>query len=339
MAGTRAAQRRATQTALITEARQRFATEGYTAVRLSDVVDALGMTKGALYHHFTGKHDLFRAVVQQVQQEVADRVQAAARPGAGPWEELIAGCEAFLASYSSPETRQIMLIDAPTVLGWREWKEMDGAYSERLLTEVLTSLMENGTLVSRPVEPMVHLLSGAMNEAALWLAETDSPTALKDTMDALQCMLGSLRADGIAPSAEASSVEGMSEQLPSSDNVVLKGIREEPNPEDGTRVLVDRLWPRGVSKERADLDEWAKDATPTTDLRRVFHSGEMPWPQFVEAYRAELTERPEAVAAVEHLRHEALTGRVTLLFAGHDHVHCHARVLREAVLGVEEDLT
>ena len=339
MPGTRRAQREATEAALITEARQRFATEGYTAVRLSDVVDALGMTKGALYHHFTSKHDLFRAVVQQVQQEVADRVQAAARPGAGPWEELIAGCEAFLASYSSPETRQIMLIDAPTVLGWREWKEMDGACSERLLTEVLTSLMEDGILVSRPVEPVVHLLSGAMNEVALWLAETDSPTALKDTMDALQCMLGSLQADGIAPAAEASSVEGMSGRLPSSDDVVLKGIREEPGLEDGTRVLVDRLWPRGVSKERAALDEWAKDATPTTELRRAFHNGEIPWAQFVDAYRAELTERPEAAAAVEHLRGKALKGRVTLLFAGHDHVHSHARVLREAVLGVEEDLS
>ena len=339
MAGTRAAQRRATQAALITVARQRFASEGYSAVRLSDVVDALGMTKGALYHQFAGKKDLFLAVLRQVQQEVADRVQEAARPCADPWKELVAGCEAFLASYSDPEIRQIMLIDAPTVLGWREWKEMDEACSERLLTEVLTSLMEDGILVSRPVEPLVRLLSGAMNEAALWLAETESPTALKDTMDALLCMLGSLRADGTAPAAEASSVAGMSQRLPSSDNVVLKGIREEPSAEDGARVLVDRLWPRGVSKERAALDEWAKDATPTTELRRAFHSGDLPWPQFVEAYRAELTERPEAVAAVEHLRHEALTGRVTLLFAGHDHVHCHARVLREAVLGVEEDLT
>lgn len=339
MAGTRAAQRRATQTALITEARQRFAAEGYTAVRLSDVVATLGMTKGALYHHFTGKRDLFRAVVQQVQQEVADRVQAAAQPGADPWEELVAGCEAFLASYSNPETQQIMLVDAPTLLGWREWKEMDGACSERLLAEVLVSLMEDGTLVSRPVEPVVHLLSGAMNEAALWLAETDSPTALKDTMDALQCMLGSLRADGIALAAEASSVEAMSERLPSSDNVVLKGIREDPSTDDGTRVLVDRLWPRGVSKERADLDEWAKEATPTTELRRAFHSGDLTWPQFVDAYRAELTERPEAIAAVKHLRDEALKGRVTLLFAGHDRAHCHARVLREAVLGVEEDLS
>ena len=225
------------------------------------------------------------------------------------------------------------------MLGWRKWKEMDGACSERLLTKVLTSLMEGAALVPRLVEPVVRLLSGAMNEAALWLAETESPTALKDATDTLQCMLGSLRADGITPAAGASSVDDMSERLPSSDNVVLKGIREEPGPDDGTRVLVDRLWPRGVSKERAALDEWAKDATPTTELRRAFHSGDLPWPQFVEAYRAELTERPEAVAAVEHLRHEALTGRVTLLFAGHDHVHCHARVLREAVLGVEEDLT
>ena len=83
----------------------------------------------------------------------------------------------------------------------------------------------------------------------------------------------------------------MSQNLPSSDSVVLKGIREEPSAEDGARVLVDRLWPRGISKERAALDEWAKDATPTTELRRAFHNGEMPWPQFVDAYRAELTER------------------------------------------------
>ena len=130
-------------------------------------------------------------------------------------------------------------------------------------------------------------------------------------------MPDSLRADRIAPTDGASTVAGMSQRLPSSANVVLKGIREEPSAEDGARVLVDRLWPRGVSKERAALDEWAKDATPTTELRRAFHSGDLPWPQFVEA----------------------LTGRVTLLFAGHDHVHCHARVLREAVLGVEEDLT
>ncbi len=123
--------------------------------------------------------------------------------------------------------------------------------------------------------------------------------------------------------------------LPAACNVVIKGVREEPSPDDGRRVLVDRLWPRGVSRERAALDEWAKNATPSTALRRAFHSGDLDWERFVPAYRAEL-EEPAAREAVEGLRAEALSGRVTLLIAGHDHVRTHARVLREAVLGVDD---
>ena len=120
--------------------------------------------------------------------------------------------------------------------------------------------------------------------------------------------------------------------LPAASDVVIKGVREEPSPDDGRRVLVDRLWPRGVSRERAALDEWAKDATPSTALRRAFHSGDLDWERFVPAYRAEL-EEPAAREAVEGLRAEALSGRVTLLIAGHDRNRTHARVLREAILG------
>ena len=123
--------------------------------------------------------------------------------------------------------------------------------------------------------------------------------------------------------------------LPAACNVVIKGVREDPSPDDGRRVLVDRLWPRGVSRERAALDEWAKNATPSTALRRAFHSGDLDWERFVPAYRAEL-EEPAAREAVEGLRAKALSGRVTLLIAGHDHVRTHARVLREAVLGVDD---
>ena len=123
--------------------------------------------------------------------------------------------------------------------------------------------------------------------------------------------------------------------LPAASDVVIKGVREDPSPDDGRRVLVDRLWPRGVSRERAALDEWAKDATPSTALRRAFHSGDLDWERFVPAYRAEL-EEPAAREAVEGLRAEALSGRVTLLIAGHDRVRTHARVLREAILGVDD---
>ena len=123
--------------------------------------------------------------------------------------------------------------------------------------------------------------------------------------------------------------------LPAASAVVIKGVRDEPSPDDGRRVLADRLWPRGVSKERAALDEWAKDATPSTALRRAFHSGDLDWERFVPAYRAEL-EEPAAREAVEGLRAEALSGRVTLLIAGHDRDRTHARVLREAILGVDD---
>ena len=125
-------------------------------------------------------------------------------------------------------------------------------------------------------------------------------------------------------------------EFPAAADVVIKGVRDEPSHEDGRRVLVDRLWPRGVSRERAALDEWAKDATPSTALRRAFHSGDLDWERFVPAYRAELEEEPRAVEAVDELRTEALSGRVTLLIAGHDRNRTHARVLREAVLGVDD---
>lgn len=147
--------------------------------------------------------------------------------------------------------------------------------------------------------------------------------------------LRSVRSDGTALVAERATVEDMSDQLPSPDNVILKGIREDPDADDGTRVLVDRLWPRGVSKQRAALDGWAKDATPSTGLRRGLHDGTVPWPEFVADYRAELGRSPGA-EAVADLRRRALSGRVTLLVAAHDRVRCHARVLREAVLGVAD---
>ena len=132
----------------------------------------------------------------------------------------------------------------------------------------------------------------------------------------------------------------MSQNLPSSDSVVLKGIREEPSAEDGARVLVDRLWPRGISKERAALDEWPRTPAPPPSCGGPFTTARCPWPQFVNAYRAELTERPEAVAAVEHLRDEALEGtRNAPVRRPRPRTTANARVLREAILGIEEELT
>ncbi|ACZ29073.1 protein of unknown function DUF488 [Xylanimonas cellulosilytica DSM 15894] len=113
-------------------------------------------------------------------------------------------------------------------------------------------------------------------------------------------------------------------------DLVLKRIYDEVSPDDGCRVLVDRLWPRGVSKERAALDLWLKEAAPSPELRTAWHHDPARFDEFAEAYRAELATNP----AVEQLRElRASHERVTLLFAAHDPEVNHVVVLRDVIVG------
>ncbi|MGV9532682.1 TetR/AcrR family transcriptional regulator [Streptosporangium sandarakinum] len=189
----RAEQREQTRRALLRESRRLFAAEGYGAVGLSQIVNAVGVTKGALYHHFDDKTALFRAVLAQVQEEVGRRVATTADAEPDPWDQFVAGCHAFLTASADPAVQRIMLIDGPAVLGWNEWRAFDEATSARHLTDALTRLIDAGIIARQPIAPLAHLLSGAMNEAALWLATSADPGALADTKAALTRMLESLR--------------------------------------------------------------------------------------------------------------------------------------------------
>lgn len=195
MAGmpTKAKQREDTTRALVATARKLFAEKGYPNVSLAEVVAMAGVSKGALYHYFEGKDDLFRAVLTQVHEEVADRVGQVDDPDR--WVQLTEGCRTFLAAATDVRNQRIMLVDAPAVLGWEAWRELDATTSMRHLTELLQQLVDDGTIVEQPVTPLAHLLSGAMNEAALWLAA--SPRQDRDldhVMTALTRMLAGLRA-------------------------------------------------------------------------------------------------------------------------------------------------
>ncbi|MET8776794.1 TetR/AcrR family transcriptional regulator [Nocardia sp. NPDC004654] len=189
----RAQQREETRRALLRASRRLFAAKGYGAVGLSEIVAATGVTKGALYHNFASKAELFRAVLEQVQQEVGERVAAAADPASDAWTQLVSGCEAFLATCTDPEIQRIMLIDGPAVLGWHEWRALDEANSARHLGEALRLLVDTGVLAPQPIAPLTHLLSGAMNEAALWLTTASEPDALDQTTTALRALLEGLR--------------------------------------------------------------------------------------------------------------------------------------------------
>lgn len=216
MAMSRAAQREATAEAFVTEARTLFAAHGYAAVTPAQIVAAVGKTKGALYHHFGSKAGLFRAVVEQVQRDVARRVESAANRHDDPWDQLVAGCEAFLATASDPEVQRILLIDAPAALGWHEWRAIDEASSGLLLTDVLTILVDRGVIPPQPVEPLARLLSGAMNEAAVWLAGTGRPSDLADTIAALGRLLSGLRTMPGGPRPEV--VDAVPEVPPARDH-------------------------------------------------------------------------------------------------------------------------
>ncbi|MEV8536397.1 TetR/AcrR family transcriptional regulator [Streptomyces sp. NPDC051211] len=185
MAVNRAEQRAATRQALLAEGRRRFAADGYHHVVLAEVSQAAGVTKGAAYHHFDSKAGLFRAVVAEVQQELGERVATAAEQHEDLWEQLRAGCRAFLAAGTDPAVRQILLVDAPTVLGWDEWRTLDEESSARHLAEALTALAAAGIIADQPVEPLARLLSGAMNEAALWIARGGDPQGAEQALDRL----------------------------------------------------------------------------------------------------------------------------------------------------------
>ncbi|MFD0479323.1 TetR/AcrR family transcriptional regulator [Nonomuraea thailandensis] len=190
----RAEQKERTRQTLVATSRRLFASRGYAAVGLAEIVRESGVTKGALYHHFEGgKTALFRAVLEEVQQEVAARVVAAAEAAGDPWERLKAGCAAFVEASAGPEAQRVMLIDGPAVLGWAEWRAIDEATSASHLAEALAELVDGGVIPPQPVAPLTRLLSGAMNEAALWLAQSAGPADLPDTLAALSTLLEGLR--------------------------------------------------------------------------------------------------------------------------------------------------
>jgi AcrR family transcriptional regulator len=190
---TKAQQREATIEKLIEVARQVFTEQGYANAATEDIVHQAGVTRGALYHHFKSKEGLFQAVLGAVQADVAQRITEASEQYEDTWQQLKAGCVAFLQSSDDPQVQRIMLTDAPAVLGWSVWRELDAQHSMKTLHEALETLIEQGEIPPLPITALTHLLSGAMNEAALWIAQSQHPTALEEAVTALDYLLESLK--------------------------------------------------------------------------------------------------------------------------------------------------
>jgi AcrR family transcriptional regulator len=192
---TQAERSESTRSALIAAARKLFAERGYAAVGTEEIVRDAGVTRGALYHHFGDKRDLFRAVYEQVESEVTQRIAGGVPTDAGVVEMMRAGQEMFLDACLDPEIQTITLLDAPAVLGWEEWREIGARYGLGLIEGLLRAGIESGELRKQPVRPLAHALMGALDEMAMLVARADDPAeARSEAGEALDGILEALRA-------------------------------------------------------------------------------------------------------------------------------------------------
>ena len=184
----------ATRTALMKAARELFTDRGYAAVGTEEIVARANVTRGALYHHFTDKRDLFRAVHEQIEGQLVADIAAQVEGAADPLELLQTGTRAFLDACLDPSLARVALLEAPSVLGWAEWREIDMRHGMGLVSAALQAGMEAGVLRDQPVLPLAHLLLAAMGEAALMVANSDDPQGTRDEMEvSLIALLDGLR--------------------------------------------------------------------------------------------------------------------------------------------------
>jgi AcrR family transcriptional regulator len=193
--GPKAERSEATRAALVAAGRELFAERGYAAVGTEEVVQRAGVTRGALYHHFRDKRDLFRAVYEQVEQEVVESVAAQMSEPGDPWELLVRGTRAFLDACSEPALMRIGLLDGPAVLGWGEWREIGTKYALGLVIAGLQAAKDAGELRTDDVKALAHLMLGTLGEAAMLVANADDPQAAREEVErALLDVMEGLRA-------------------------------------------------------------------------------------------------------------------------------------------------
>lgn len=181
---------------LIGVARKHFTDHGYVESSLEEIAAEAKLTRGALYHHFGSKKGLFQAVLESIMTEIGERIEAEATQSDNPLEQLILGCRAFIVAAVELQTRRILLTDGPAVLGWEAWRRIDAENSMAHLREQLQLMQRQGYLKPVPLDALTHFLSGAMNETALWIAQSpDNDQLLEETLSVISEFLKGFEVD------------------------------------------------------------------------------------------------------------------------------------------------
>jgi AcrR family transcriptional regulator len=189
----------ATRDALIAAARKLWGLRGYAEVGTPEIVASAGVTRGAMYHQFTDKAALFSEVVEVVEQDVMARMTniVAASGATSPADAIRAAVEAWLEVSGDPEVRQLILLDAPSVLGWAGFRDVAQRYSLGMTEQLLTEAMKAGQLARQPVRSLAHVLIGALDEAAMVIATADDPKrARRETSQVLRRLIDAMLDEG-----------------------------------------------------------------------------------------------------------------------------------------------
>lgn len=191
----RQAERRAqTRTAILTAARALFGAQGFAATPMDQIAQAGGVAKGAVYHHFPSKELVFEAVFEEVSTDVAGQVAAASAGAPDVLAAMSRAIRAYFEICSQGPTGQLMLKDAPAVLGWARWREIDAAHFGGDVDKVLGAAMRDGLIRPQPVEPLARLILGAITEAAMACgAAADPAKAGRAYVEAVESLLDGLR--------------------------------------------------------------------------------------------------------------------------------------------------
>jgi AcrR family transcriptional regulator len=161
-----------------------FAAHGFAGVGTEAIARAAGVTRGALYHQFSDKTELFAAVYEQLEESIVARLteRIAGSGVSDPLDVMRLGAEAWLDACADPEVEQIVLLDGPSVLGWQRWRDIGIRFGLGLVETVLADAIDKGRIASQPISPLAHALMGALDEAALYIARAEDRAAARAEM-------------------------------------------------------------------------------------------------------------------------------------------------------------
>jgi AcrR family transcriptional regulator len=191
--GKRAAQGRATRGQLIEVATRLFAEHGYEGTSIEAVLSAAGVSRGALYHHFAGKEALFEAVVSAVSEQVMVKLTETVQGCADPLDAMRTAALAWIDLAADPVIQRVVLVDAPSVLGWDRWRAMDDGRTLGAMRVMLQAISDSGRLPAELVGPFSHMILAALDEIVLVIARApDSEAAVAEGRTAVQALLDRL---------------------------------------------------------------------------------------------------------------------------------------------------